>query len=794
MNFQRFLESDEFILLDGGMGTMIQQSGISYEHNPYTLNVTQPDFMKSIHQRYLDAGSKIVASNTFAANGYKLKDCRYTVEELVSAGVANAKEATKGTDALVALDIGPIGMLMEPNGPLTFQMAYDYFTEVILAGKEADVIFFETMPDLYECKAGILAAKDHSDKPVICSMTYETTGRTFTGVSPACAAVTLEALGVDALGLNCSVGPKALVPMVKELSEYTSLPLFVKPNAGLPDPTTGHYDVGPEQFAEDMLEMLPLGAKLIGGCCGTNPDYIAALGKAVKGKKYTPAKGTKEPVVCSSQTVVKLDMPRIIGERINPTGKEKLSQAYRDGNVDYVVRMALEEVQGGAEIINVNVGLPGVEEAELLPKVIKALQAGIQLPLMIDTTDPVALEAALKAYNGKPIVNSVSGEEASLTAVLPLVAKYGANLVGLTLDDNGIPDTADGRVAVAKKIVARAGALGIPKKDLFIDCLTMTVSADQEGCRKTLEAIHKIKTELGCKTLSGVSNISFGLPNRSLLNRTFLTMALEEGLDLPIINPNVGNMVDVVLAYRVLNGDDKLAADYVSAFKDATAPKKAAEPKADEIGVFSAVYDGLESEGRKATEQLLETKSPLDVVNEQLIPALDKVGEDYDTGELFLPQLMQSAAAAQGCFAVIKEKMALLGQQEESKGKVILATVKGDIHDIGKDIVKVLLDNYGFTVLDLGKDVDPQVIVDTAVKEDVKAVGLSALMTTTLPSMEETIKKLRACKELQNPDGSSKVTVMVGGAVLTESYAKDIGANFYCKDAKETVDRCKELF
>ena len=885
-NFSEYLNQKNFILLDGATGTLIQKSGVKYDHVPEVLNITHPELIESFHRRYIDAGSDIVYANTFGANAYKLQDSGYSVEEIIGAGVKIARKAVEGTDALVALDIGPIGQLLEPAGSMKFDEAYEYYKQQILAGKDADVIVFETMTDLYELKAAVLAAKENCDKPVITTMTFERNGRTFTGVSPACAAVTLTGLGVDALGVNCSLGPDELEPVVSEMSKYTNLPLVIKANAGLPDPNSNEYNIMPDKFAECVCSLLKYGVKVIGGCCGTNPDYIAKIKSEVADREYQPQTKSVDTTVCSSTTVVEINGPRIIGERINPTGKRLFKQALVENNIDYILTQALSQVQGGAEILDVNVGHPEIDEKKMMVRVLKAIQSVCDVPLQIDSTKPEVIEAGLRYYNGKPILNSVNGEEQSLATVLPLVKKYGASVVGLALDENGIPKTAEGRFEIAKRIVERAEAVGIDRKDVYIDCLTLTVSAEQaacrqtlealhrvktelgcktclgvsnisfglpnrelvkkygasvvglaldengipktaEGrfeiakriveraeavgidrkdvyidcltltvsaeqaaCRQTLEALHRVKTELGCKTCLGVSNISFGLPNRELVNRTFLTMAMEQGLDLPIINPNVESMTGAVRAFRVLNGIDKNSLEFINAYNDAVpaAPVKKADSNVD---IFAAVYNGLKNEGAVATAKLLETTDAMQVVNEMLIPALDRVGEDFEKNKIFLPQLIQSANTAQECFDVIKKHLTKTSGTPVSKGKIIVATVKGDIHDIGKNIVKVLLDNYGYTVVDLGRDVDPQLIVDTAVEQNITMIGLSALMTTTLKSMEDTIRLVRECKELQNPDGSSKCTIFVGGAVLTKDYAMKIGADYYCRDAKESVDTAK---
>lgn len=792
VDFRELLKNKEFVLLDGAMGTMIQKSGVEYDSVPETLNITHPKLIESFHKSYVDAGSDVVYANTFGANAYKLKDSGYTVEEIIGAGVRNAKEAVSGTGALVALDLGPVGQLMEPAGAMTFEQAYDYYKQQIIAGSEADLIVFETMTDLFELKAAVLAAKENSDKPIVATMSFEANGRTFTGVLPACAAVTLTGLGVDAVGVNCSLGPAELEPVIAEMSRYTELPLVIKANAGLPDPNSNEYDVLPDDFAVSVQKLLKYGIKVIGGCCGTTPEYIEKVREMTAENKYQPQKKCVDTTVCSASTAVEINGPRIIGERINPTGKKLFKQALVDNNIDYILTQALSQVSGGAEILDVNVGHPEIDEKQMMVRVLKAIQSVCDAPLQIDSTKPDVLEAGLRHYNGKPIVNSVNGEEASLNAVLPLVKKYGASVVGLTLDEGGIPKTADGRFAIAKRIVERAEAIGIDRRDVYIDCLTLTVSAEQEACRETLDALHRVKTELGCKTCLGVSNISFGLPNRELVTRTFLTMALEQGLDLPIINPNIDSITGAVRAYRVLANIDKNSVDFINAYNDAAPSAPVKNPSDTDIDIFTAVYSGLKSEGATITRKLLdENIDAMKIVNEMLIPALDSVGDDFEKNKIFLPQLIQSANTAQECFEVIKAHISKTDGNTVSKGKIILATVKGDIHDIGKNIVKVLLDNYGYTVVDLGRDVDPKLIVDTAVEQNIKMIGLSALMTTTLKSMEDTIKLVRERKELQNEDGSSKCVIFVGGAVLTKEYAMKIGADYYCKDAKESVDTAK---
>ena len=776
----------EYIILDGAMGTMLQKSGLGLGEIPEKLNIEKPEVVMDIHRQYLEAGSQIISANTFGANGYKLKDCPYSVEEIISAGIRNAKEAVGGK-ALVALDIGPIGQLLEPAGSLSFDKAYDYFKEEILAGKGADVIYFETFTDLLEVKAGVLAAKENSDKPVVVSMTFERNGRTFAGAGVKSAALTLTGLGVDALGVNCSLGPAELEPIVRELTEWTDKPIFVKPNAGLPDPNSNTYDVTAEQFADCMDSLMNLGTvKLVGGCCGTTPDYIRELKSKTESRIYKKADYKKRAAVCSGTTAVEICEPRIIGERINPTGKKLFKEALKNNDIDYILSQAISQVEAGADILDVNVGLPEIDEKEMMVKVIKALQSVVDVPLQIDSTKPDVLEAALRIYNGKPIVNSVNGEEKSLSSVLPLVKKYGASVVGLTLDEDGIPKTAEGRFRIAERIVNRAKEYGISPEDVYIDCLTLTVSAEQAGCRETLNALHRVKTELGCKTCLGVSNISFGLPNRPLVNHIFLTMALEEGLDLPIINPNDEDMTGAVRAYKVLANIDKNSGDYIAHYNDAQPEKKAIQTS--RITLSDAVRNGLKGEAAAIAEKALLTTDAMEIVNRELIPALDKVGAEFEKGKLFLPQLIQSANVAQACFEVIKRHLAKTDAQPVTKGRIILATVKGDIHDIGKNIVKVLLDNYGYSVLDLGRDVAPDTIVETALRENIRVIGLSALMTTTLKSMEETIALARSTEGLED------CVFLVGGAVLTAEYAEKIGADYYCRDAKESVDAAKQIF
>lgn len=783
-DFYGLLDRSGYIFLDGGMGTMLQSAGIETGHIPELLNITDPGALADIHRQYVESGADIIYANTFGANRVKLRNSGYTVAEVVSAGVENAKNAASGK-ALAALDIGPVGQLLEPAGTLKFEEAYDIYKEIVLAGKSADLIVIETMTDLYEVKAALLAAKENSDKPVLVTMTFEENMRTFTGVSPECMAAVLEGLGADAIGVNCSLGPAELMPVIDKLCSLTNLPVIAKPNAGLPDPVTNKFSVTPDEFAESALKLAELGVKIFGGCCGTTPAHIAALVNALGEKECTPRDAVPRSVVCSAACCVEIDQPRVIGERINPTGKKRFKQALAEHDIDYILAQAVEQIHAGAEILDVNVGLPEIDEAEMMVAAVKAIQGVCDAPLQLDSTRPEVLEAGLRVYNGKPIVNSVNGEDDSLNAILPLVKKYGAAVVGLTLDKNGIPKTVEGRFALAEKILHKAMEFGIPKEDVYIDCLTLTASAEQEGALVTLDALDRVKRELGLKTVLGVSNISFGLPNRETITRTFLTMALHSGLDLPIINPNIDSIIGAVRAYRLLACYDKNSADFISVYGQETSTQKPAVAENGVPDIKYSVENGLKSDAVKAVRELLKKSDPMEIINGSLIPALDSVGAKFEKGTIFLPQLIMSAEAAQSCFEEIKGQLAVSGGETVSKGKVVLATVHGDIHDIGKNIVRVLLESYGFTVIDLGRDVPPETVVSAAIEHEVKLVGLSALMTTTLGAMAETIAQLNR----KYPECKT----VVGGAVLTKDYAEKINADYYAKDAKQTVDIAAKL-
>ncbi len=795
MEFRKLLEAPGPVILDGGMGTMLQAKGLKLGEHPELAALDHPDWLLDIHRAYAEAGSQILCANTFGANREKLRRTGRTVEEVIPPSIAIAKEAAAGR-ALVALDLGPVGQLLEPTGTLDFETAVDIFAQQVRCAVSAgaDLVMIETMTDLQECRAALLAVKENSTLPVLVSMTYEERGRTFLGHAPACAALTLEGMGADAIGINCSLGPREMPALVEELARWTTLPISVKPNAGLPDPGGAGYDITADQFAAAMAELTELGVKCYGGCCGTTPEYIAKLCKALEGRTIREIPRTVPAAVCSPVQVVPIDRVRVIGERINPTGKKRMKEALLRDDVDFMLSQALEQVQAGADILDVNVGLPEIDEGEMMVKVVKALQGVIDAPLQLDSTRPEVLEKALRVYCGKAIVNSVNGDRESLDAILPLVKKYGAAVLGLTLDKEGIPKTALDRADIARRILNRALNYGIRKEDVYIDCLTLTVSAEQAAASQTLEALERVKRELGLKTVLGVSNISFGLPARPLVNQSFLTMAMTKGLDLPIINPNLEAMMAAVRCYHLLMDIDTDAREYIAAYADADvsasitsrgdAPRSAAP--AGERTLEQIVAAGLKGEAGPATRRLLETTDAMTVVDEILIPALDRVGADFEAGRVFLPQLIQAAGAAQAAFEVIRGQLsARPGGEGTRKGTIVLATVKGDIHDIGKNIVKVLLENYGYPVVDLGKDVEPAAVVEAAKKHSAPLVGLSALMTTTLGSMEETIRLLR--------EEAVPCKVVVGGAVLTAAYAKRIGADFYAKDAKESVDVAREV-
>ena len=780
----------DITLLDGGMGTQLQAAGLPVGQLPELWNLTEPEKVTAVHRCYVEAGSRVLYTNTFGVNGLKAARFGHSVSELVKAGVRCARAADRGEGIRVALDIGPLGQILEPLGTLRFEEAYELFREIVIAGRDAgaDLIVIETMSDLYEVKAAVLAAKENSCLPVWTTMTFEASGRSFVGTTVSAMGLTLSSLGVDALGFNCSLGPKELLPLVRELRQWTDLPLILKPNAGLPDPATGEYRLTPEDFAEELLPALQEGIAYLGGCCGTTPDFIRVLRERLASPALSggQAAGSEKPPrkdgICSATNTAVFDGVRVIGERINPTGKKRFQQALREQDLDYIVARGLEQQDAGADILDVNVGLPGIDEPAMMARTVKALQAVIDLPLQIDSSNPEAIEAGLRAVNGRAIVNSVSGKAESLETILPLCRKYGAKVVGLCLDENGIPETWQARAAIAARILNAALKIGMPKEDVLIDCLTLTVSVQQNQAAETLKAVRHVRETLGLHTVLGVSNISFGLPARENITVSFLTQALSAGLDLPIVNPNQEAVMDAIASYRVLSGEDRDSEAYIHRFTSREAVPKTvpAAEAASGLSLTDCVLRGLRGETARMTEKALETQGEMAVIDELLIPALDKVGALYEKQEIFLPQLMNAANAACGGFDVIRRRLAQSGAQAASKGKILLATVYGDIHDIGKNIVRTVLENYGYTVIDLGRDVPAEAVVETAIREDIKLVGLSALMTTTVSSMADTIAALRR--------SGHDCRIMVGGAVLTPEYAAEIGADYYAKDAKQSAD------
>ena len=799
------------ILLDGGMGTMLQAAGMKLGTRPEDLNIENPELIRSIHAKYAAAGSRVVNANTFGASPHKLADSKYTLEEVITAGIANCKQAVAPYGALVTLDVGPLGELLEPSGTLAFEDAVAEYGRIVRAGVAAgaDILYFETFTDLYEMKAALLAAKENSTLPIMASMSFEANGRTFTGCTVESFAATARGLGANAVGINCSLGPKEIFPMAKRLAEAVpgDFPVFVKPNAGLPRADGSGYDITPQLYAMQMKPYRELHLFAAGGCCGTTPEFIQMLNGVFADCKPGRPEHPMLSVICSPVDCVNVDGITVVGERINPTGKKRFQQALRDGDMNYILEQAVSQAEAGAQILDVNVGAPGVDEPARMEQVVKALQSVVSLPLQLDSSHAEALERGLRVYNGKPIVNSVNGESEVLEKVLPLCKKYGAAVVGLAIDERGIQPKAEDRVAIARRIKKAALEAGIPQEDIYIDCLTLTASAQQEDVLATVQALHTCKTELGVRTILGVSNISFGLPCRPYLNTTFLTMAMYAGLDLAIMNPSSEEMMAAVYAYNVLTNRDKQSGRYIARYADqvpaSAALAKAMQDKAasgvpaaaEAAGpavsgpyapLMKAVEQGLKGEAAACTKALLAEKEPLELVDEALIPALDIVGVKYEKGKLFLPQLLQAASAAQSAFDEIKTAIAQRGGAGASKGRIVLATVKGDVHDIGKNIVKVILENYGFEVIDLGRDVPVETVVETVREKDVHLVGLSALMTTTLKSMEETIAALHAAK--------LDCKVMVGGAVLTPEYAEKIGADWYAKDAKQSADIAKEFF
>lgn len=804
----------ELLFFDGGMGTLLQERGLKTGEIPETWNILHPEIIKQIHKEYLLAGSNIISANTFGVNAFKCKSLEYSVDELVSAGIRLTKEAISEvrtelsdmeTPLYSALDIGSIGKLLKPFGEITFDEAYNTFQEIVVAGDKAgaDLILIETVSDSYEIKAAVLAAKENSRLPIIVTMIFDENGKLLTGGDVASVTAMLEGLGVDAIGFNCGLGPEQMKNLLPQLTECCSLPIVINPNAGLPVVVNGQtvYNVAPDAFAESVKILVELGASVVGGCCGTTPAHIKKVVELCKGMKPIPMADKQFTVVSSyNHAIYFTRKPLIIGERINPTGKSKFKQALRDHDMEYIYKEGLTQEENGAHILDVNVGLPEIDEPQLMEEAVTGIQAIIDLPLQIDTSDTEAMERGLRYYNGKPMLNSVNGKQESMESVFPIAKKYGAVLVCLCLDEGGIPETVEGRLKVAEKIVSTARKYGISKKNLVMDALVLTISTGQDNANVTLETLRRIRYEMGLHTVLGVSNISFGLPERSYINTAFFTMAMNNGLSAGIVNPSSEPMMAAYYSFNALIGEDNQCMEYISKYtkspdeqKETTASSKTTASslmmlsKDSALTLEEAIIKGLAESAHLATEKLLEQNiDSLTIINERLIPALDVVGKGFEEKTMFLPQLLMSADAAKASFEAIKEAMSKQGKNSESKGKIVIATVKGDIHDIGKNIVKTLLENYGFDMIDLGKDVAPELILKTVQEQGIKLVGLSALMTTTVVNMEATIKLLK-----ENHAGCK---VMVGGAVLTQEYADMIGADFYSKDAMGSVRYANELY
>lgn len=782
---------DGILIFDGAMGTMLQNRGLKLGELPETLNISSPDIIIEIHKAYIEAGSNIITTNTFGANETKLINSSYTVTEIIKKAVENSKKAVGDKDIAIALDIGPIGELLEPLGTLSFEAAYDIFKKQIIQGVKSgvDLILIETMTDLYETKAAILAAKENSDLPIFCTMSYEEDGRTFTGCNLISMVMVLQGLGVDALGVNCSLGPKEIEPLIDDILNISKIPVMVQPNAGLPTIVDGKtvFNTTPEEFTSYGIRFAKKGVKVLGGCCGTTDKHIEALVKSLINIKSSNRDYINISGVCTPTKAVIIDGVKVIGERINPTGKKLFKQALLNGDIDYILREAIAQVDAGAEILDVNVGVPEIDEEKTMVKVIKEIQSIIDVPLQIDSTDPKVIELGLRAYNGKALVNSVNGEDKVLDSILPIVKKYGASVVGLTLNENGIPASALERFKIAEKIVIKAEEYGIAREDIYIDCLTLTAAAQQEEVKETLKTLSLVKEKLRVRTTLGVSNVSFGLPNRELINKTFLAAALYAGLDLPIINPINKAMMDTIMASRVLWNEDKGGKEYLKSYENTKIEETIKNSSTNSNrNLFDIIIRGIIEEAKSETTKLLECKEPLEIINEYIIPALDLIGERYEKGDIFLPQLIRSAETVKSSFESIKKKINKVSSADITKGKIMLATVKGDIHDIGKNIVKVLLESYNYEIIDLGKNVSTEIILEEAIKHNIKLVGLSALMTTTVKSMEEIIVALRRT----NPN----IIIMVGGAVLNENYANMINADYYAKDAKGAVEIARRIF
>lgn len=772
----------EVLIFDGAMGTTLQNEGIKIGQIPEELNIEKSEIIKKIHKKYIDAGADIITTNTFGANKYKLSLSKYSVKEVIEKAIENAKAVTK--DNLIALDIGPIGKALKPIGELEFEEAYDYFKEQVIYGKSGvDLVLIETISSILEAKAAILAVKENSDLPVFVTMTIDEKNRTLNGSDVKNLAVVLSSLNVDCIGLNCSMGPYQMIEPIKEVVKYSKVPVMIQPNAGLPKIKDGEtiFDYSVEKYFNDMKEILNSGVSVIGGCCGTTYDYIKKISE-FKGNKVIETDYIKGSFVCSGSKMVEIGKnKKIIGERINPTGKKRLKKAILNNDLNYILREGLNQVNSGAEVLDVNIGLPDINEIEFYKKLIPEMQAVTNTPLQIDSASVDAIEAAIRVYEGRPIINSVNGKESSMEKILPLAKKYGALVVALTLDEAGLPKGVEGRVKIAEKIIKRSLEYGLSEEDIIVDCITLSVSTNQKDALETLEAIETLKEKYNIKTTLGASNVSFGLPNRNFINTTFLTMALLKGLDIPITDPTNVDIRATFRAFKILNNEKDSIEEYI---EDFSGFKKEEKVEKHENTLIDMIIKGFKSQAGDKTKELLINLEPLDIVNNHLIKALDVVSDKYEKEEIFLPQLIRSAETVKESFKVIKDTFDM--DHEISKGKVILATVEGDIHDIGKNIVKVLLENYGFDVIDLGKDVKKELVVDAIKKYDVKLVGLSALMTTTVINMKETISLIK--------ENNLDCKIVVGGAVLNEEYAEMVGADFYASDAKETVNIANNIF
>lgn len=789
----RILEAlkENQLLFDGAMGTMLQKKGLPVGLEPEYFNLSHPEIVTEIHEAYVNAGADVVTTNTFQANRVKIEQEKLT--EIITTAVRLAQAANP---KYVAYDMGPIGQLMAPMGTLSFDTAYDIFAEQAMIAEKAgaDVILLETMSDLLETKAAILSIKENTKLPIFCTMTFQEDGRTFVGTDPLTAILTLQSLGVNAVGVNCSLGPVELIPIVETILQYAKIPVMVQANAGLPKIEKGQtiYRISVNEYGQAVETLVNKGVRIVGGCCGTTPDFIKELRRIIDGTTLITATPKIVTAVTSgSQTVILNHGLNLIGERINPTGKKRLKEALRNNELSYILKEALKQVEAGADILDVNVGLPEIDESKMMQQVVQEIQGIVTVPLQIDSSSIAAIEKGARYYNGKPLINSVNGKAGSMAAIFPIVKKYGGVVLGLTLDETGIPETAEARLAVAEKIVKTAAEYGIPKEDIMIDPLVLTASAQQEQVKVTLETLDLLRNKLGVLTVAGLSNVSFGLPNRELMNSTFLASAVANGLTTPIVNPLSEFLMNTVRALKVIYNQDQDAVEYIEKSQEMTVTKAEKQQITNNTNLNTSDLKELIIKGQKEdtpalTKQLLETKSPLEIVNEFFIPALDEVGRKFERGDLFLPQLIQSAEAVQRSQEILKRYLEAHGEESQSNGKILLATVEGDIHDIGKNIVKMVLENYSFDVIDLGKDVPVQTVVEKIREEKIQLVGLSALMTTTVQNMKTTIQAVK--------DAGLSVTFMVGGAVLNEEYREFVGADFYAKDALESVAIAKKFF